>query len=152
MKNIFLYSPPVEKAEFELKSDGANTENKTDMEKVSRKIAENKRYVEETFSVPLNGDIVVRDFKIFVGSKSYDAFFVICDGLADGDSVNECVLKPFMYLKNSVVPKGEALDKIITGALLPQNARDEQNQADLRRSELWFVRTFCRHARGWIFH
>lgn len=121
MKNIFLYSPPVKKAEFELKSDGKNTENKTDMEKVSRKIAENKRYVEETFSVPLNGDIVVRDFKIFVGSKSYDAFFVICDGLADGDSVNECVLKPFMYLKNSVIPKGETLDKIITGALLPQN-------------------------------
>ena len=89
MKNIFLYSPPVKKAEFELKSDGKNTENKTDMEKVSRKIAENKRYVEETFSVPLNGDIVVRDFKIFVGSKSYDAFFVICDGLADGDAAGE---------------------------------------------------------------
>lgn len=121
MKNIFLYTPPIKKEEFELKKADENTKTNPTMEKVSRKIGENKRYVEETFSLPENADIVVRDFKIYIGAKAYDAFFVICDGLADGDSVNECVLKPFMYLKNCIVPKNEPLEKIITEALLPQN-------------------------------
>lgn len=121
MKNIFFYNPPVKKTEFELKNDKAAADSESLPEKVSRKISENKNYVEKVFSLPLNSDIVVRDFKIFALGKVYDAFFVICDGLADGDSVNECVLKPFMYLKNSPLPKNEPLEKVITDALLPQN-------------------------------
>ncbi len=122
-KNFFLYNKHEKKVDFSLEYDdktGKSLDEESVMQKVSEDINLNKKYVEKAFTLPKNADIVVRDFKIYVKGKEYSAFLVACDGLSSGDSINECILKPFMYLKSSPVKENLSVEDIIFQTLLPQ--------------------------------
>lgn len=121
MKNFLIYKEPEKQYNFHLeKTDGA-PEKIFEMEKVSSSIKKNLEYAKGKFHAERNGDIVFREFEITVDKKIYNAFFVICDGLASSESVNECVLKPFMYLRHISNENGDNLEKFIEKKLLPQN-------------------------------
>lgn len=121
MRNFLLYKKPQPSYEFHLEKKTGGQDYKPEMEKVSKDIKKNRRYAEEIFHIPLNGDIIFREFDITMEDKIYSAFFIICDGLASSESVNECVLKPFMYLRHVGNDNGETLEKFIEHKLLPQN-------------------------------
>lgn len=123
LKNIFLYNPKEQKVDFTLEYDDKTNNKKQEeptLTKVNADINLNKKYVEKTFTLPKNADIVLREFKIYANGKEYSAFLVACDGLAGSDTINECILKPFMYLKNSHTKENMKLDDIIFQTLLPQ--------------------------------
>lgn len=122
-KNIFLYNKKEAKNEFELEYD-VNSKEANDEElkltKVNADLRLNKKYAENLFSLPKNADIVLRDFKIHANGKEYSAFLLACDGLAGSDTINECILKPFMYMKNAHPKENMKLEDVIFETLLPQ--------------------------------
>lgn len=99
MKFPFLYKSPENRFDFEI-SPG-NTEEKTNnnMNNVSKNLNENSEYVKQKFSLPKNGDIVVRNMSFFAGERLVQAMLVCVDGLSGGDAINETILKPLMRLK-----------------------------------------------------
>ncbi len=88
---------------------------------ISKKISENLDYIKERYSIPTNGDIVIREFDITVKDSTVNAFAVFIDGLADGKVVNQAILQPLMMLSNLDI-KGNPgdLGEYIKKHLIPQ--------------------------------
>lgn len=75
----------------EPESDNLNPENLL----VDAKLHINREYIEKIYSLPINKDIIVRDF--FIASEPpIKAFAVFLEGLADKTIINEDILKPLM--------------------------------------------------------
>ncbi len=68
--------------------------------KINKDIKVSLEYMKKVYSVPKNGDMVVREFEIVFRDKMVPAFLMYFDGLADRNLINESVLKPLMLLSN----------------------------------------------------
>lgn len=117
MRNLFLYTGQKADYHFEIPPQTENKKAEIPEKKVSPILSENKKYIEEVFSLPDNGDIVLREFIITVGDTNLNALMVSADGLSDGTSVGEFVLKPLMLLKGK---KTDNVLETIEKTLLPQ--------------------------------
>lgn len=84
-------------------------------------IAKNLEMAKTILTLPKNGDIILREFDIVLSDRTLHAFLVYADGLCRTDSINECILKPFGYLKNQTVPPGIPLQDYILQQMLPQS-------------------------------
>ena len=67
---------------------------------VSIKLDENSDYLKRVYSVPENGDIVLREFDITVGSKIIRAFIIFYDGMTNDNIINSSIMQPLMLLSN----------------------------------------------------
>lgn len=88
--------------------------------KVSPKLAENIKFIREAFECNKNFDVVLREFKIKVQERFFDAFLVFYDGLTDQELVNEDIMAPLMdsHIKN--LPQEIKLEDIVYEYLLAQ--------------------------------
>ncbi len=98
MKKFWLYHEKTE-YDFKLKPDNKAVCGRLEEVDVSKNIDKNLAYISNAFSLPDNGDVVLREFLIDFKSKSVRAALLSVDGLSDGNSINEFVLKPLMELK-----------------------------------------------------
>ncbi len=85
--------------------------------KISTSLDDNKKYLEKLYNMPLNGDIVFRDISFYCGKNKVKGLIVSVDGLSDGESINECILKPLMRRKPDSSPY--TAEQIYT-SLIPQ--------------------------------
>lgn len=111
-------------------------------ETISSNITTNLDYIKTRFNTMINSDIIVREFKVFVCNKQYNAFLLFIDGMVDANLINDFVLKPLM-LKNIANSSGSSnkipakevksnatirkvkkfdLSQYVFNSLLPQNA------------------------------
>jgi spore germination protein KA len=65
-------------------------------EKLDRSLAKNRTRLKTLFTIPVNKDIVIRDFK--VPSLNLEAFIIYVDGLTDRYSQCFAILQPLMIL------------------------------------------------------
>ena len=98
-------------------------------ENIHPDIIKNLQNAKNLLSVPQNGDIVIREFDIVLADRTLHAFLVYADGLARGDSVNECILKPFAYLKHQSLPDGMPMQDFLLHQLLPQSQAEVKTNA-----------------------
>lgn len=80
------------------------------------------QYMKQKYSLPINGDMILREFSIMIGGKPVDAFILFFDGMTDRQAINENILKPLMLL-SSLDLKTDEKDIVhyVRKHLLPQN-------------------------------
>ena len=67
---------------------------------ISTSLAENKKVIEDIYTLPLNKDIVIRNITI-PGQSVVKAMLIFVDGLADKNIVTMTVLKPLMMMRDT---------------------------------------------------
>lgn len=97
LKSLFSGSDSDQK-----ESSGSNkrVEKFEKVEYVSKNINENIAYLKNRFSIPVNGDIVLREFDIVVKDKTIPACLIFYDGMVKGTLINMNILQPLMLLSN----------------------------------------------------
>jgi spore germination protein KA len=94
--------------------DETPDENK---ENLQRSLEKNRKYLESIFEIPINKDIVIRDFK--VAGTGLDALLIFIDGLTDRTIQNLSILGPLMLLHETEIadrdPAAVAYEKLIPG-------------------------------------
>jgi len=120
IRDMFIYKEPQEKYKFTITSDKNKPKNSDykKMETVSRRIEENLQYTKDVFSIPDNGDIVIREFDINIGSNSLRGFLVCCDGLAGSNNISSNILLPLMCLSELQRKKDETTEDYVFRRLI----------------------------------
>ena len=102
IKNIFFFSPPEEEHSFTIppKEPSAvydvRNEPETKIKKnVSDNIEDNLEYIKKRFDYPHNNDVVIRELTL---NENVRAFLVFYDGMCDGTSINDGIIKPLLEI------------------------------------------------------
>ncbi|MCX7710864.1 MAG: spore germination protein [Clostridia bacterium] len=91
-------------------------------ENISTSVEENLRYMKDIFTVPDNGDIVIREFEITFKGKPVKAFIILIDGMTDRTVINSNILHPLMILSDKDFKTGEDdIGEFVKSRLLPHN-------------------------------
>lgn len=90
--------------------------------KISKKLSENLDYIKMRYTIPKNGDVILREFEISVKENSIAAFIVFFDGMTDRKVIDDDILQPLMLLSNlDIKSKNELLADYIRNHLLTHN-------------------------------
>ena len=127
LKLPFLYSAKKNNFDFRIDASSPKKAQQPYMSKVSTDLEQNSNYVTKKFNLPKNGDIIRRNIRFYVGKTMIKALLVCVDGLSNGQSINEVVLKPLMKLKEkNNLDDNPSVDYIVT-RLIP-HAQIKQTQ------------------------
>jgi len=119
------------------KKESKNSKNQKD--NISKKISENLDYIKKKYSIPTNGDIVLREFDITVKDRTISAFAVFIDGMTDRMVINHAILQPLMMLSNlDIKGNPNELGEYIKKHLLPQGQLNIFNTFEKVISEVNF--------------
>ena len=89
---------------------------------ISCKLSENKEIMKAAYNIPVNGDIILREFEIILHGKPVEAFIIFIDGMTDRKIIGELILQPLMLLSNIEIKSKEPnIIEYIRKHLLPQN-------------------------------
>ena len=100
LKSLFIYNPDQSR-KFIIGESGVNNFTDTTQKlNVFKDVKKNRDYLYKLYNMPLNGDIVFRDFEFEVNGKRKKALLVSTDGLASRDVINDFILKPLLKLKD----------------------------------------------------
>lgn len=100
------------------KSEEEN-EEKEDTEIVGD-ITANLRYMKKVYNVPVNSDIVIREFDINVKDKVIPAFLIFIDGMVNSKLIDDAILKPLMLLSNMDIKSDEnGIEEYVESHILP---------------------------------
>lgn len=77
--------------------DKSNSTQNVSVSTVYKDLEYNKKYIEESFSMPRNQDVVIREFKI---ARKTKAFLIFVDGMVDKTSINQFILPQLMNPDN----------------------------------------------------
>lgn len=103
-------------------SDEQKKENSENKIKISKDLDVNMEYMKKIYSIPINGDIILREFNLAFNEKSVKAFIIFYDGLTDRNVINSNILEPLMLLSNLNIKSEEKdIGFYIKKHLLPQN-------------------------------
>lgn len=99
-----------------------NDECITIKEKVSINIEENLKYMKKVYTVPTNGDVIIREIEITFKRKPVKAFIMLFDGLIDRKVVNTNILQPLMLLSNlDIKSDNEDIGEYVKSRLMTHN-------------------------------
>lgn len=143
LKKLFFFSEPVKQEKFILKKDGLHPDEKEDKESgrmereikekinelekepessdtISSNIERNLKYMKKKYSIPVNSDIVLREFDINFEGTLVNAFILFFDGMVDRDIINNYILKPLMVAASfEIKENAKNLEDFIARQLLP---------------------------------
>lgn len=81
----------------------------------------NLDYMKKIYSIPTNGDIVLREFDIVLKDGPVGAFILYFDGMTSRDVINGSILQPLMLLSNlDIKSKEKDITEYVKKHLLPQ--------------------------------
>lgn len=91
-------------------------------DEISDDITVNLEYMKNRFSIPLNCDIILREFSINYKDEIIPAFIIFFDGMTDREIINSYILKPLMVDSIKEIKESEYdLENFILRQLLPHN-------------------------------
>jgi spore germination protein KA len=106
----------VEKSETSQKSEAVQTTE------ISKNLSDNLEHIKRVYNIPLNGDMILREFDIVVKEKAIPAFIIFFDGMADRSVINDNILTPLMVLSNMDVKGNEKnIANFVKNHILPHN-------------------------------
>lgn len=101
-KNIFFFSPPKEENTFTISQNEPHTAYDVRSEpapkkpeNVSDNIEDNLDYIKKRFDYPHNNDVIIRELTL---NENIQAFLVFYDGMCDGTSINDGIIKPLLEI------------------------------------------------------
>lgn len=110
------------------KDEGQKSAEKGD---ISKSLSENLKYIKERFTVPDNGDFIIREFDVIVKDKAIPAFLIFYDGMVDRKGINDNLMQPLMLLSNLDIKSNEKdVATYVRDHLLPQNQLIETKKYD----------------------
>lgn len=87
---------------------------------ISSDIKENLDRMKRVYSIPVNSDIVLREFDINYEGRAVKAFIIFFDGMTDRDVINNYILKPLMVMSGmDIRENADHLEDFIARQLLP---------------------------------
>ena len=138
--NIFLYKEPQNTYEFSLpESVSKNDEDIStfqDNQEIYNSLNSNIRYLKTKYNTLINSDIKLREFKLNIRDKDYNALLLFIDGMVNSTSINDFILKPIMAKSTSQIKSAPLavtnnitvkkvkkfnLEEYIYNSLIPQN-------------------------------
>lgn len=145
IKKLILFNEPEKKEKFILKPDdetengqtgrsdksdriereieAKNAEANEDLEPedaIKKDISANLEHMKKMYSIPVNSDIILREFSVNYGNKPVEAFIMFFDGMSDRNIINRFILAPLMV--NSLMRLNETakdLKEYVSEQLLP---------------------------------
>ncbi len=107
--------------ENEIASKTAKLEEKPDpSDTVGSDIQENLERMKRVYSIPVNSDIVLREFDIQYEGSPIKAFIIFFDGMTDREVINNYILKPLMVMSSMEIRENtDTLEDYIARQLLP---------------------------------
>jgi len=108
IKKLFIYSEPPHEYDFVLprvyndkenlskNEDGSPPSQDLSNQPILDSIDKNLKLLKVAYNSLINSDIILREFSLTIKGKSYKALLVAIDGMINGDSVNNFLLKPLM--------------------------------------------------------
>ena len=147
LSSVFLYKEPQNNYEFSIsESHSENNSNesiyneplpdKSDEQTVYSSLDINIDYIKTKYNALINSDIILREFKLNIKGKQYNALLLFIDGMINSNSINDFILKPLMPKKESNLNKNSVavinnvtvkrikkfnLEDYIYDCLIPQN-------------------------------
>jgi spore germination protein KA len=142
LRKILIFAEPEKEERFILKDTEASSDKgekdsdslEKELEKKKEKDREepdpgdavsedyeaNLEHMKKVYSIPLNSDIVLREFDIIYGCKPVRAFIIFFDGMTDREVINNYILKPLM-VSTTMLQKDieEDLEDYIARQLMP---------------------------------
>jgi len=124
-ENFILKKEPVEgkkqdKIEKEIEEKKAEIEKEPDpSDRINSDIDINLEHMKEVYSIPLNSDIVLREFDINFKGRRVRAFILFFDGMTDREIINNYILKPLMVSSEMEIRDDTKLEEYISRQLLP---------------------------------
>ncbi len=89
---------------------------------VSSELDKSLKYMRNIFSIPQNGDMILREFSVNINNRQVEAFVLFYDGMTDRKLVNDNILQPLMLLSNMDIKTDEKdIVHYVRKHLLPQN-------------------------------
>ena len=143
-KNVFLYEEPIDTYDFSLPESSYEIENTPNISEDSKMVSQNIYtslsvnidYIKVKYNTLINSDIILREFKLNIKGKEYNAILLFIDGMIDSKSINDFILKPLMAKNynssatvSSVVTNNITIKRVkkfnledyIFNSLVPQN-------------------------------
>ncbi len=113
---------------FHKENDGDNKKEQSGPKKgdISKRLSDNMDYIKKAYTIPTNGDIILREFDIIIKSKAIPAFIVFFDGMTDRKVINDNILQPLMFLADPDIKGDEkSISDYIMTHILPHNQVNE---------------------------
>lgn len=112
LSSIFLYKEPLNNYEFSIsESHNENNTNesiyneplpdKSDEQTIYSSLDINIDYIKAKYNALINSDIILREFKLNIKGKQYNALLLFIDGMINSNSINDFILKPLMPIKEN---------------------------------------------------
>jgi len=119
MDKQFVLTPSQQEKQRQSSITGADAANEAAI--IAYDLAGNRKTLDRIFHLPLNADVVVRDFRVG-GRRPVAALAVFVDGLADKNIINTHILEPLMVLTEFENGQGDTeWTDWVQHALLPGN-------------------------------
>ena len=148
--NIFLYKESKNNYDFSLSERSNQDESiynepltdKNTLQSIYSSLNVNIDYIKVKYNTLINSDIILREFKLNIKGKEYNALLLFIDGMIDSKNVNDFILRPLMS-KNKDIQKQPPsvitnnitvrrvkkfnLEDYIYNCLIPQNTMKKVN-------------------------
>lgn len=124
--DVLLNKTSEAKQEDGQKEESRDNNQAEEKSKISKDLSVNLEYMKKVYSIPQNGDMMLREFDIVVKDKVIPAFMLFYDGMVDRKVINDDILQPLMLLSNLDI-KGDDknIAKYIRSHILPHNQLKE---------------------------
>ena len=115
LTRIFLYKEPHKTFDFTLPEN--NTEDFSSTEEILECVPQiiyptlsvNADYIKVKYNTLINSDIKLREFKLNIKGKEYNALLLFIDGMIDSESINNFILKPIMAKNNDNIKQSPSV-------------------------------------------
>ena len=92
------------------------------MTKVGKKLSDNIAFLKKKYTIPDNGDVVIREFDIVAKDKTISACMIFIDGMVDRNVIDLAILQPLMLLSNMEIKgREEDVGLFVRNHLIPHN-------------------------------
>jgi len=138
LSDLLLFTEPKKNEAFILKEGEAEKFHKIKSKtveigkKVAKSLKENLDFIKEIYNIPVNGDLVLREFHVTVKARNIPAFIVFIDGMTDRKVIDDNLLQSLMLLSNLDIKSSDSdIADYIKNQLLTHNqikvCRDHQS-------------------------
>lgn len=111
------------------KQESYDQNQKEQKSEISKKLSDNLEYMKKVYSIPQNGDIILREFDIVIKDKVIPAFMLFYDGMTDRKVINDDILQPLMLLSNLDIKGDEkSIADYVKNHILPHNQLKESEE------------------------
>lgn len=138
LKKILIFNEPEKQEQFTLKKPGSSGTGRIEHEMADKDADKQKKpeasdevsddiqislaYMKKKYSIPVNSDIVLREFSIRYKNELISAFIIFFDGMTDREVIDNYILKPLMVDSiMEVRDYAENLREFVSRQLLPHN-------------------------------